>query len=54
MGAEIADGVGRRLALVAAEIFEDDDIAGIKGLLVPTHQLRFSSGAQISSFTPCK
>jgi|MedtruStandDraft_1076414.scaffolds.fasta_scaffold06375_4 hypothetical protein len=31
MGAGIADGVARRLALVAAEIVEDDDIAGIEG-----------------------
>lgn len=31
MGAGIADGSARRLALVAAEIAEDDDIAGIEG-----------------------
>lgn len=31
MGAGIADGVARRLALVAAEIVEDDDIAAIEG-----------------------
>ena len=30
MGAGIADGVARRLALVAAEIVEDDDIAGAR------------------------
>lgn len=28
MGAGVADGVARRLALVAAEIVENDDIAG--------------------------
>jgi len=31
VGAGIADGVARRLALVAAEIVEDDDIAAIEG-----------------------
>ncbi len=31
MGAGIADGVACRLALVAAKIVEDDDIAGIEG-----------------------
>ncbi|MGR9345023.1 hypothetical protein ACU8NW_10490 [Rhizobium leguminosarum] len=32
MGAGIADGVARRLVLVAAEIVEDNDIAAIEGV----------------------
>lgn len=40
MGAGITDSVARRLALVAVEIIENDDIAGVEGwcqaLLYPT------------------